>query len=480
MSVSFAEHSEVKDGINRGRVECDIHELEYEGNIPADLNGTFYRAGSDSQYPSRYPQDARWNGDGMISMFRFDGGHVDFRSRYVRTDRFLAERAARRALFGAYRNRFTDDPSVANISRELANTSILWLGKHLYALKEDGLPWEISPDTLDTIGRHDFGGKLRSKTFSAHSKCDADSGRVYWFGAEAAGDGSADIAYGAINSDGTLQFEESFLAPYPSMMHDFAISQQDAVFQVMPTVSDLERMRAGGPHFKWDGTRQTYVIVVPREGGVDQRRTFTGPARWSFHTMNAFRDGQFLHLDSAVAQVDRGIMTPELANDPAAVESIQPYLTRWTFDMAGTGDGFTEKRLFDKPAEFTITDSRYYGKAYRYGFMLVKDAAAMGQPFNLHTPYNSVYCIDHHTGEAKGYFAGPNAAVQEPVFVPRAPDSPEGDGYLLFVVNRFDEARATLAVMDAMHLDRGPLALVKMPIQLPLAFHGAWVDANDR
>jgi carotenoid cleavage dioxygenase-like enzyme len=155
-------------------------------------------------------------------------------------------------------------------------------------------------------------------------------------------------------------------------------------------------------------------------------------------------------------------------------------LTRWTFDMDGSGDSFTETRLYDKPAEFTITDPRYHGKAYRYGFMLVKDADAMGEPFTLTTPYNSVYCIDHRTGETKGYFVGPNAAVQEPVFVPRGADAPEGDGYLLFVVNRFDEARATLAVMDAMHLDRGPVALVKMPIQLPLAFHGAWVDARDR
>jgi carotenoid cleavage dioxygenase-like enzyme len=480
MSISFADHTEVRDGINRGRVECDIHELEYDGDIPADLNGTFYRAGSDPQYPSNHPHDTRWNGDGMVSMFRFEDGHVDFRSRYVRTDRFLAERAARRALFGAYRNRFTDDPSVATVSRELANTSILWLGKRLYALKEDGLPWEISPDTLDTIGRHNFGGKMRSKTFSAHSKLDADTGRLYWFGTEATGECSPDIAYGAIDADGSLAFEEGFKAPYASMLHDFAISQEDAVFQVMPTVSDLERMRSGGPHFKWDGTRQTHVIVVPREGGVEQRRTFTGPARWSFHTMNAFREGALLHLDSAVALVDRSIMTPEFANEVAAVESIQPYLTRWTFDMGGSGDSFTETRLFDKPAEFTITDPRYHGKAYRYGFMLVKDADAIGQPFNLNTPYNSVYCIDHHTGESKGYFVGANAAVQEPVFVPRTPDAPEGDGYLLFVVNRFDEVRATLAVMDAMHLDRGPVALVKLPIQLPLAFHGAWVDASDR
>ena len=37
---------------------------------------------------------------------------------------FEAERAARRALFGAYRNPFTDDPPVAGIDRTTANTSV--------------------------------------------------------------------------------------------------------------------------------------------------------------------------------------------------------------------------------------------------------------------------------------------------------------------------------------------------------------------
>ena len=39
------------------------------------------------------------NGYGMVLMFRCDNGHVDFKSRYVRTENFMLERAARRSLF---------------------------------------------------------------------------------------------------------------------------------------------------------------------------------------------------------------------------------------------------------------------------------------------------------------------------------------------------------------------------------------------
>jgi carotenoid cleavage dioxygenase-like enzyme len=85
------------------RAECDIFDLEIEGEIPRQLNGSWYRVGADPQYPPHLGNDIFINGDGIISMFRFENGHIDFRMRYVRTERWTAERAARRSLFGAKR-----------------------------------------------------------------------------------------------------------------------------------------------------------------------------------------------------------------------------------------------------------------------------------------------------------------------------------------------------------------------------------------
>ena len=51
------------------------------------------------------------DGEGMVVMFRFENGHVDYKSRYVRTERFKLQEKHRRALFGRYRNRYTRDPS---------------------------------------------------------------------------------------------------------------------------------------------------------------------------------------------------------------------------------------------------------------------------------------------------------------------------------------------------------------------------------
>jgi len=64
----------------------------------ADLAGTFYRCGPDPQFPPKLGTDIYLNGDGVVTMFRFADGHVDMKSRYVRTEKFEAERSARRAL----------------------------------------------------------------------------------------------------------------------------------------------------------------------------------------------------------------------------------------------------------------------------------------------------------------------------------------------------------------------------------------------
>ena len=149
----------------------------------------------DPQFPPRLGDDIYISGDGMISMFRFEDGHVDYKSRYVRTERFLAERKARRALFGAYRNRFTDDPVVAGVDRTVANTSPVWHAGRLFALKEDGLPYEIDPETLDTLGRCDWDGRLKTQTVSAHPKVDPRTGELLFFGYESSGDASRDMSF---------------------------------------------------------------------------------------------------------------------------------------------------------------------------------------------------------------------------------------------------------------------------------------------
>ena len=103
------------------KLEATIYDCDVEGEIPSDLNGAFYRVGPDAQYPLA-PGNIPFDGEGHVSMFRIRNGRCDYRTRFVKNDRWLAQNEAGRVLFPMYRNPDMDDPSVAGLSRSTANT----------------------------------------------------------------------------------------------------------------------------------------------------------------------------------------------------------------------------------------------------------------------------------------------------------------------------------------------------------------------
>ena len=63
--------------------------------------------------------------------------------------------------------------------------------------------------------------------------------------------------------------------------------------------------------------------------------------------------------------------------------------------------------------------------------------------------------------------------------MPRLRDSPEGDGYILTVVDRFAEKRTDLLILDGNDVSRPAIATIKLPFALPMSFHGTWVPAEE-
>ena len=263
MTVRFPDEPGFQGRFAPVRLEGEIRGVEVtQGEIPASLHGTFYRVGADPAWPPLAERDFYFNADGMVAMFRFENGFCDFRSRYVRTPRFAAERAARRSLFGAYRNPFTDDPSVAGLSRGLANTNVYWHGGRLLASKEDSAPIQLDPDTLDTVGEFTWDGDLSSRTATAHPKIDPRDGSLVFFGYMARGETTPDIAYYEADASGKIVHEAWFEAPYSSMVHDWAVTENFVIFPIIPLTASLDRLKAGGPIYVWDGSQDVYLGVV--------------------------------------------------------------------------------------------------------------------------------------------------------------------------------------------------------------------------
>jgi carotenoid cleavage dioxygenase len=157
-------------------------------------------------------------------------------------------------------------------------------------------------------------------------------------------------------------------------------------------------------------------------------------------------------------------------------------VTRWCFDMNSKSDTPTARIISRLTAEFPHVDDRYIGRPYRYAFMQATDST---KPYNAEKAgpimgffFNTFLTMDMATGQSKSWFAGDTSTTQEPVFAPKSPNAPEGEGYVMGVVNRRAERRSDLVILDAQHMDEGPVATIRIPVRLKYGIHGNWVPAS--
>jgi all-trans-8'-apo-beta-carotenal 15,15'-oxygenase len=166
--------------------ESQIEEFDYtlslddiEGEIPADFtSGTLFR-----MMPSRFERGNvsyghYLDGDGYAVKLSIDCSNtlnppqIQFQSKFVKTAEFVAEERAGKILS---RSTFRTQKEASGWSmklsggtldtnnafdlklKNLANTNVVYWGGKLMALFEAGIPIELHPQTLDTIGPCDLG-----------------------------------------------------------------------------------------------------------------------------------------------------------------------------------------------------------------------------------------------------------------------------------------------------------------------------------
>ncbi|MDH6268200.1 carotenoid cleavage dioxygenase-like enzyme [Rhizobium sp. SG_E_25_P2] len=463
------------------RFEGEIYDLEVDGTVPDEIDGTFFQVAPDPQYPPMLGDDIFFNGDGAITAFTFKNGHVDFKRRYVMTERLKAQRAARASLHGIYRNRYTNDPSVRELNNSTANTNVVVHGGKLLALKEDSAPYALDPVTMETIGLWDFNGQLTSATFTAHPKIDPANGDLLCFGYEARGDATPDIVYYEIDSSGRKKRETWIVAPYAAMIHDFAVTENYVIFPLMPLTSDLDRMKNGGRHFEWQPGLDQLFGVLRRDGDGRDVRWFKAPNGFQGHTLNAFDDRGRIFIDMPITSGNIFYFFPQADGTVPPPETLASNMMRLTIDMNSTANGLDMAPLTRFPCEFPRSDDRYMGRHYSHGFVIAMDPskpfneAQIGpRPFQF---FNQLAHINVSTGRIKTWFADDQSCFQEPIFVPKSADAAEGEGYVIALRNRLLEQATDLLILDAQHLDEGPIATVKLPIRLRMSLHGNWVPS---
>ncbi|HVN87831.1 MAG TPA: carotenoid oxygenase family protein [Candidatus Binatia bacterium] len=445
------------------RSEDEFTDLKVIGEIPPELNGTYYRNGPNPAFEpkGRY----HWfDGDGMIHAVNIRDGRASYRNRYVESRGLQEELAAGRALYPGLLDlgkEMTEAPQFKNTG----NTNIVVHAGKLLALMEGALPTQLTADTLATVGEYDFDGKLQT-AMTAHPKMDPETGEMLFFGYAPF---PPYLTYHVADRSGRLLRSEAIDIEWPSMIHDFVTTRDYVVFILCPLVFSLENITARGNPFSWEPERGTRIGVMPRSGGNADVKWYTTDASYVFHPMNAYVDGRKLVID--VARFGKLVfMDPAEQQKPQGPE-VNPRLHRWTIDL--DRGGLASEPLDDRVAEFPRTADTRVGLPYRYGY-----AAGGGSDMGATPTFTAIYKYDHRTGKQDTHQFGAGKGCGEAVFVPRRLTGDEDEGYLLTFV--FDAARnaSEFVILDAQHVADEPLARIEIPRRVPYGFHGNWVAAG--
>ncbi|KAL1626327.1 transcriptional regulatory protein rco1 [Neofusicoccum ribis] len=470
------------------RLEGEFADLPVLGTIPDAIDGTFYRVMCDPFVPP-HPQNVPIDGDGSISAFRIRRGRVDARIRYVETERYRLERRAGRALFGLYRNPYTHHPCVRAAVDSTANTNLVLWGGHLLALKEVALPYAVDPDTLATRGYDPFAGQVKAKAFTAHPKVDPERRELVVFGYEAKGLATRDVVVYAVDGEGRVKDEVWVEAPWCSFIHDCAVTANWVVLVLWPFEADVERMKRGGQHWAWSYERPATFVVVPRrrggrlpEGWKDgEYRTYHWENAMLIHTGAAWEseDGARLWFESSRVMDNAFPFFPPADGRMPAPDAKADFV-RWELDLtAPSGTRVADPRVvLDMPAEFPRIDERFLTRQCDALFACVFLPNRSDGGKNIFHGLNALAMHTHSSGQARFFYAGDDSLVQEPIFIPRAADAPEGDGWVMAMVERRGANRNDLVVLDTREFEK-PVAIVQLPLHVKAQIHGNWVDASE-
>jgi len=462
------------DFLRPSDVEDDYEISEIEGEVPRELAGTLYRNGpSQLREP---PQGSTalhlFDGDGLVHAIRFEEGRAWIRSRFVRDESFLREEEAGRYCIDGL-NLKAEAP-LDDVGRVQHNTNIVFHAGRLFALVENGMPFELDPKSLDPIGLFDMGGRAVGLSTSAHPKIDGRTGEMVLHGYQPV---EPFASLYVIAPDGGVTLAETVDTPWPGMLHDVAITQDHVVLPLGPIVFDVSVMAEGGlfrDALRWDPERPLKFGVRSRESGSEVRWFDAPTPGYIFHPGNAYEEDGVIYMD-ACTYLDG----PNFVRELSTVRSgefgsglvAKPFL--YEFDLA-SGE-CRERQLSDRSAEFPRIDERRVGYANRWGYAAVGPQDA---PEGAAGIWSNLVRYDRRGGTSVYHELPPGHWTGEPLFVPRTANAAEEDGFVLAMIYDGPRSRSGLLVLDAQNLADAPLATLWLRDRVPAGFHGNYVAAE--
>lgn len=418
--------------------EITAFDLPVEGNIPPELRGLYARNGANP----REGHSGHWFlGDGMIHGVSLRDGKAEwYRNRWVRTPRFNGE---------------TRKPGLPDIRSGVANTNVIAHAGRIMALVETALPVTLSRE-LDTIGPHDYGGKLAT-SFTAHPKICPTTGEMHFFGY---GFMPPFLTYHVVDASGALVRSIPIPVGASTMVHDFAMTSEHVIFMDLPVLFDMPAAMRGTMPFAWSDNYGARLGVLKRSAGVESLRRIEIDPCYVYHVGNAYEEA-----DGTIV-IDVAWYKEHWRGGPSRTAFDKASLRRWRIPPGATKA--QEQPLDDKGIEFPRINDGLAGQNHSIVYAVeTGDDLAGGR-------YNAVRKYDLKSGENNSHVFE-NGVPSEFVHIAVEGGRSEDDGYLIgFVYDRVRDA-SDLVILDAQRIESKPVARIKLPVRVPQGFHGNWM-----
>jgi carotenoid cleavage dioxygenase len=441
-----------------------------EGKIPADIDGIYLR-NTENQIHQPLGRFHPFDGDGMIHQISFRDGKANYRNRFVRTRCFAAEQEANASLWGGLADRpeLSKRPGFGahgSLKDSSSTDIVVHAGEALSTFYQCGEGYRLNPDTLDQRGAE---GWVPLDGISAHPKVDEHTGELLFFNYSKH---APYMHYGIVDSDNRLSHYIPIPLAGPRLPHDMAFTENYAILNDLPVFWDAELLKRNVHAVrKHDGLPSRFAIV-PRRGQPEDIRWFEAEPTYVLHWVNAYEDGDEVILDGYFQE------EPEpkpRADAPPGFEHMMAYLDehsfrsklhRWRFDLK-TGKT-REERLDDRIMEFGMMNGRYDGRPYRYAYSTLSPPGWF--------LFDGFQKNDLQTGKTSEFRLSQGRYGSEAPFAPRIGSREEDDGYLVSFVTDENTGASECILLDAQHIEDGPVVRIALPHKLCSGTHACWAS----
>ena len=476
-------------GMARSLTTEHSYQPDIEGNIPKEIQGTLYRNGPGLFERQGVRKKNILDGDGMVQAFHFNNGKVKYLNRFVRTNKWLEEENADKYLFntwttrrpgGALKNAFLQGEF-----RGQAGVTVRVFNGKLYAFGESSLPYELDPETLETLNKEvDFGIQFENVNtlFAAHNKIDGHTGDWIQFGLE--NGPKANIQLSIFDPSGQLKRHKRYQLPLGTYMHDFFVSENYIIFNLQPAemnpLSFIMGLESYAESLRWKNKKGSTFMVLHKS--LQQKPVYlTTDAVWMWHSLNAFeKNGEifcyfcgydepdhFIGNHAQTYEIMKPNATPgniPATRNPGAVRIVRIDLNRKKITMEKISDTYLSY-------EFPVMNEQFTTYEHDIGYFA---SGKMNGAF-----HHQISRLNILSGKAEHYDFGPGKYCGEPVFVPNpnvtyTMGNSSESGWLMTLVFDENTDKSFIAILNTEALEDGPVAQVHLKHHSPMSFHGSW------